>query len=157
MQIANKLHPIVYPSFDWHATSVKQFHLWAFASFRAFSLSPSLRHGRSVCNRFSRRPLARQGLAYQSTNCSMSQLYRYLINYKRAIAAAARHRPTLRGFSTLSGWFLLHATLITTPLLDFSIAVTVTTVSFHQRLFVIRRESDIWSERAVPPSKIISN
>lgn len=81
-----------------------------FASFRASSLPPSLR----AHNRFSRRPLARslarQGLAYQSTNCSMSQLYRYLINYKRAIAAAVlRHRPTLRGFSTLSAWFLLHA------------------------------------------------
>lgn len=98
----------------------------------------------------------RQGLAYQSTNCSMSQLYRYLINYKRAIAAAARHRPTLRGSSTLSGWFLLHATLITTPLLDFSIAVTVTTV--FPPLFVIRRhreESLIVRER--PSSKIVSN
>lgn len=86
MQITNKLHP--YSSFDWHATSVKQFP----SSFASLPVPLFLRFACPVYTP-PLSSLARQSLAYQSTNCSMSQLYRYLINYKRAIAATPP--PTL--------------------------------------------------------------
>ena len=82
MQIRNKLHPLSHRltgmQLLWN--NFPPLFLLPSPSFTTVAPSP---HASSLFD----------SRSYQSTNCSTSQLYRYLINYKRAIAAveAAPH------------------------------------------------------------------